>query len=150
MWNEIIYILMMASGVILFPLGGTEIPFVKKGYKWFRRFVYPFVMFILAFWFGMPLWANVACSSLLCAALHLGYGGTKPYWYKFLVGVAYALPSLFFGFSLWVILTPVIFLALFALSNWQKTSGSFIWKIVEGAIGFCVSATIISALHNIW
>lgn len=151
MWNEIIYILMMLAGVGLFALGGTKIPILDKGYKWIRRFLFPFTMYWLLVWHGgFAQWQVLGSSLVLCGVLHLGYGDKTPWWEKALVGISYGLPSLFLGFTYWVFITPVIFLALFALSNWKATSKDFVWKVVEGLWGFILVATIIAAIQRSW
>ena len=147
--TETIYILMMTAGVLLFALGGTELPGVGRGFKWIRRFLLPAVNIGLIFWLGeFAAWRIIASQIILCGALILGYGETKPYWYKFLVGIAYVLPSLFFGVTWWLAITPVTWILLFVASNRKGVAIQFPWKIVEGAIGFCIQVTLIAAINS--
>jgi hypothetical protein len=141
--KEIVFIFMMTFGVLLFSLGGLS-------GKWLRRFLLPSLNIILLLALGLGLLQVIISQILLMIALCMGYGEIKPYWYKFLIGIGYVLPSLLFGFSYWVFIVPVIWILLFIASNKPKTSSSFTWKIVEGIMGLLIQVTLISAVLNRW
>jgi hypothetical protein len=145
---ELIYITLMALGGSLFALGGTGgWSYVSKSW---RRYGLPLAFTGLLILLGVGYWRVLGSMSLLSAALHLGYGIRKPYWYKTLVGLSYVLPSLFFGFTWWTFLTPIGFIVLFALSNWRYTQRDFVWKVVEFMTGAFIAITIIGALQRPW
>lgn len=150
-WAEIIYILMMVSGVGLFALGGTHIPVLERGYKQFRRYLFPLVMFGLLYWLGgFKLWQILGCCISLSVVLHFPYGSNSDWWERFFTAASYGVPSMFLGRSWWILITPAVFLILFILSNWKETAKDFIWKICEGAIGFTIAASIIGAISRPW
>ena len=135
--REYLQIACMAAGGILGAIGGT-------GFKPARRYILPFVLGGLAFWAGMDWWRCLILWAGLTGAFCLGYGEQKSYLIKFLVGCAYVVPTLALGFTLWQIITPLVFISMFGLSNWGKTSSSFKWKIVEFLTFTLVGATVAS------
>jgi hypothetical protein len=142
--TEWIFILMMVLGVGLFAAGGT-------GPKWARRYVLPIALGLCLMWLGVSWWQSIISAVTMIIVFCLPYGDSVPkYWQKFLIGCTYSLPSLAVGLSLWVVIVPVGFITLFFLSNWKPTAKAFTWKLVEGAIGFLVSASLISAYLNRW
>ena len=136
---EWVIIGILAVTSTLFAVGGT-------GFKWVRRYVLPGLLALGLILLGGLWWKVLIACGALCGALHLGYGESKTYWYKFLVGCAYVVPSLLLGFSLWAILTPILFVGLFKLSNWEWTAGDFTWKICEFIFGLLIGATYIVAV----
>lgn len=140
--NEWIQILVLAASVVCFAIGGT-------GHKWVRRYVLPIFLGVI----GAMLtswWQGSGYAICLCAVLCAGYGERTPYWMKFLVFCGYGLVSLWFGFTLWCVLTPFVCISLFALSNWKYTAKYLSWKIVEMAFGFLIGACYISSILNKW
>jgi len=117
-------------------LGGQEIPWTKRGYKWLRRFLLPIGLFIFLIVLGAIWWkALIACVGL-SAALHLGYQSSL---IKYaLCGLAYGLPALIFGFQ-WTIFLPAAFHTLFGSISLRDNN--FKWSyiaILEGiSIGVC-------------
>lgn len=132
----------------LFGLGGGTGS--KYDWKGWRRFIFPLVTFGFLLLNAVVLWKALVASVLLSAVLHLGYGQTKTWMYKFLVGCSYAIPSLVIGLTWWVLITPSVFITLFYLSNLKATEKDFTWKVVEMFIGFCIAATFIGALMRPW
>ena len=133
--KEILMIICMGTGVILFPLGGT-------GFKWARRFVLPVILGVVALLGGFAWYLCLGYAVAQAVTLCLPYGERTPYWLKAVVFASYALPSLLFGFTIWQIFLALGCFALFALSNWDKTAKSFPWKIVEGFYGMLLGVTI--------
>lgn len=146
--TELVYIAIMMSGGALFALGGTGKWFLAS--KAWRRFGVPIAFQIALLALKVNPIVSSAVALTLCAVLHLGYGESKSWGYKALVGCSYAIPSLFIGLTYWQILAPVIFLVLFALSNWKWTAKDFFWKACEFSYGFLIALTVIGALQRPW
>jgi hypothetical protein len=139
--SEWMMIASIAFGTILFPAGGTHIPGIG-GQKWLRRYLMPVLLGGIALLSGFPAW-TVACYTIgLIVALTLGYGETKPYWYKFLVFCGYSAPSLFLGLTIWQAITPVVLLLLFWLSNRPGIAKDVPWKVWEASAGFLIGVTL--------
>jgi hypothetical protein len=131
---EYYMILAMGLGGILFSLGGT-------GFKWARRYVLPFLLtgaVAIARGSDFMWWQYVGSFACLCGAFHLPYGERTPYPVKLLVGLTFSMPVMFFGFNWWILIVPVVWLAMFLLSNWRKTEKIFVWKIVEFITGVLI------------
>ena len=142
--QEIIMILMMTLGVLLFTLGGYK-------WKWMRRYLMPVLFGILIYFYGgMELWRIILSMGILIGVMTLPYGDSTPWILKFLVGCSYTLPALVFGFSVWVIVTPIFFITLFIMSNWSLTDKQFPWKVCEGLMGFIIPVTILVSMQNPW
>lgn len=76
------------------------------------------------------------CGTMI-GCLHLGYGESKPYWYKALVGCSYAIPFFVIGINPFAIAIPFVFILLFWLSNKSGFfANTFVWKCVELIVGF--------------
>jgi hypothetical protein len=138
--NEFIQIAVLSISLALFALGGT-------GFKWMRRYVLPIAFGILGA-FLASWWQGLGYAVTLCAFLCMGYGEKASWWYRALIFTGYGASSLWFGWSYWLIVTPVVCLGLFWLSNFKPTASSFGWKCVEAAYGFLIAASYISALSN--
>lgn len=132
---EFLMIVAMTVGGLLFSLGGLS-------KKWLRRFLLPFILGVICLIAGKELWRCLALWVGLTGAFHLGYGGSKPYWYKTIVGIAFVFPTLALGFTIWQIITPVAFIGMFKLSNWKPMSGEFAWKICEFLSGALIGITV--------
>lgn len=126
--NEWLMIASMGFGGILFAVGGT-------GPKYARRYILPFLLGIICFLAHIELWRCIALWLTMTGVLHLGYGESLPYWRKGLTFIAYVLPTLFIGFSLWQIAIPIVMFALFFFSNCKYTRMMFPWKICEFCYG---------------
>ena len=122
----------------LFALGGTQISNTIPGKKWFRRFILPAVFILACLIGGVIWWKSVLVGLISVGAYSLGYGESKKYWEKALVGTSYALITIPIGLSYWNLITAIGFITLFALSNWKPTASIFVHKIIEGSWGlFC-------------
>jgi hypothetical protein len=139
--NEWLMILGMALGGVLFAAGGT-------GFKWARRFLLPIALGTVALWAGIDIWRCVSMALGLILSLHLGYGQSLPYWRKALTAVSFVLPTMFIGFSLWQVFTPVSFLAMFWLSNSKYFGRLFPWKIVEFNTGVMIGCTVVQLISQ--
>jgi hypothetical protein len=147
MINEWLQIIVMAVGGVLFAAGGTDIPGIG-GQKWLRRIVLPLFFAFICVLSHVVWWKCVLLGSFLFVALSLGYGSRTPYWKKALVFSTYGLSFLVIGWSIWVVLTPVLCFSLFCLSNWKPVAQWFWWKQIEFFYGLFLSITLISALSN--
>jgi len=136
---EWLMIAAMAGSGAMFAIGGT-------GPKFVRRFILPVYLGVIALLSHIIWWKCLGLALPLVAALSLGYGEKKPYWYKGLVFISYVLPTLFLGFTWWQIITPPLCLLMFRLSNWKPTSHIFRWKICEFAMGALIGITVASLL----
>lgn len=132
-------ILSMVLGGGLFAVGGT-------GFKWARRFLLPCLLGIIALLSGVAIWRCAAYAVTQAVTFCLPYGERTPYWLKFIVFMSYALPSLFFGFTWWQVITPVVCFGCFCLSNTAWAGRTFIWKICEFIMGSVVGITVASLI----
>ena len=131
----------MAVGGVLFAVGGT-------GFRWMRRYLMPVLFGVITTLCGHPVLRCAAMSALMSIALHMGYGDKVPYWRKLLTAALWVAPVLIVGFAAFAftLLTPLLFVTLFALSNWKPTSAIFRWKIVEFITGVMIGVTVASVL----
>jgi hypothetical protein len=141
MVNEWMQILVMASCGALFAIGGT-------GWKPARRYGIPVLLLVIALISGVLWWKSVLMALSLVIALSLGYGDKTAYWLKAIVFATYGLSFLWIGWSLWVVLTPVLCFSLFCLSNWKITSKDFFWKACEFIYGTLIGITFISVVNH--
>lgn len=152
--EELVSIWLMTSGVLLWSLGGYK----NKSY---RRIILPIIVMGLLYWYGVALWRSVVCSGLLSGCAYLGYGTNTPWVIpakvegklrssKVLTAIAYNFPALILGLTWWFLLQPLIFLAVFWLSNNKETAKDAEWKVCEGIVGLIMIITIISALQRQW
>lgn len=138
--NEWVIIALLTISGALFAIGGT-------GLKWSRRYILPVVIGALIA-HSVPLWANLGYVLTLSAVLHLGYGERAKWWYRLLIFCGYSLPCLFFGWSWWIVLTPILCYLWFVLSNFKPTERMFPWKIVEFIYGFLISVSLITTING--
>ena len=82
-------------------------------------------------WRKEKKWKVFLLFPLLIGAFSLGYGDDHPYWYKFLVGIAWILPAIILLGHWWTLIIPFIWVALFWLSNQEKTKRIFLWWWIE-------------------
>jgi hypothetical protein len=144
------FIAIIALWTILFPAGGTELPATKKGYKALRRYVAPALTVPLLLLLGIAWWRVAVACSLLCGFMHLGYGNGKSWWYRAVIGVLYALPSLVIGFTWWAVILPIGFIGLFVASNLDKGEKDFPWVLVCAMYGAMIAATLCGAVMKHW
>ncbi len=123
-----------------FAIGGT-------GFKWVRRYILPILLGVCCFFAKIALW-KIGCFVVsLSVILHLGYGERTPYLLKAAIFSGYGLACAWLGFSWFIIISPLLIIALFYLSNNKLTSSIFVWKICEFLMGTyigCIVANIIA------
>ena len=135
--NEYLMIVIMAYCGIMFAVGGTC-------WKPARRYGIPLFLAIIAYYSHVSWWQCLGMAISLIVALSSGYGSGSAYIKKALVFLSYGLSFLWLGWSLWVVLMPVMCLSIFALSNWKYTTSDFFWKGCEFMYGVLIGITFIS------
>lgn len=136
------YIILAPIGAMLFAIGGT-------GFKWARRYVMPVVL-CGGWWLGRLLlhsdttliWQAPLACALMIVVMHLGYGDGKGWIWRAFVAFSYTASTVPLGFSWWQVITPVVFIGLFWLSNWKYTANIIVWKCVELSCGGLLGITI--------
>lgn len=126
----------------LFALGGTEIPWLGRGYKFLRREILPLVWAILAYTAGFEWWRCLAFAVTQDVAFRLPYGDKSPVWWKFIVFMAMPLPSLWLGFSEWQLFSGALCFLMWILSNWKPTANIFNWVSACLLIGAFLGLTV--------
>jgi hypothetical protein len=134
--NDAVLLVLVLGCALLFRLGG----WINKS---FRRYGIPVLVALCWLVSGVIWWKVAIACGLLCASLHLGYGETVPYWGKFLVALSWCVGRLVLGWSWWIVVTPIAFVIMFALSNWSATEQDFKWGIVEILTGGLIGATYV-------
>ncbi len=133
--KEWLMILAMGAGGILGAIGGT-------GFKWVRRYILPLTLGLVAWKAGFKRWKCLVLALGLTVAFCLPYGERTGWAMKAVVACCYSLPTLVLGLSVWQIITPVVFMLLFWLSNTPATEVMFPWKICEFIIFSLVGITV--------
>lgn len=139
--NEWLQILSMSLGGVLFAAGGTDIPRIG-GQKWLRRFLLAALFGGLIYINDIAWWRAVGVAVGLCIAFHQPYGHKHSYYIKIITAVGFTIPTLFIGFNLWQLFTPLAFISMFWLSNNKYTSSLFPWKVVEFLTGVYIAITV--------
>jgi len=151
--KELFMVFVPAVSWLLFALGGTQISDEIQGWKGWRRFILPAVYILTCFIAGIVCWQAVLVGAIAGAGYSLGYGESKTWWQRVLVGLAYALITIPIGLSVWNIFTALAFITLFLLSNTKCTANIFVWKVCEGFFGlFCgiQLAYVLMGMGIIW
>lgn len=128
----------MGCGGVLFALGGT-------GFKWARRFILPVLLTVVAGFGGVIWWRCLIFWAGETGVLHLGYGESLPYWRKAITFMLYVIPTLILGFSWWQLITPLVMLGMFKLSNMRWSSNIVVWKVWEFISG-CLLGIIVATI----
>jgi len=137
--KEILQVIAMGSGGILGAIGGM-------GPKYVRRFILPLILGVLAMLAGFPVLKYLLMASGFVIAFCLPYGERTPYWRKFIVGCAFVVPTLILGFSWWQVITPIIFIIMFKISNTKWGQSTIFWKAWEFIVFSCVGITVASLI----
>lgn len=142
--NEWTMILTIIIGTGLFPAGGTDLN--GRGYKWLRRFLMPACLGGIALLYS-TWWACLGYAVTLSAFLHLGYGSRCSWLKRAFIFTGYGFSAFWLGWTWWAVITPVLCLLAFWLSNFKSTASTFYWKAVEAMYGFMIAVTFINALQ---
>ena len=126
----------------LFALGGADD--WEWGSHYWRRAGLPIAT---ALYLGLNWWHALIALALF-GTLTLGYGSSKPYWYKLLVGISWAIPSMFIGWTWWQFVLPAAWIWLFIMSNTHRffIKNMFVWKVVEFTMGNLIAMTFVGAM----
>ena len=139
--SEYLMIISMGLGGIMFAIGGT-------GFKWLRRFLLPVCLGIIAIIGGNQWYYSLAMTLCLMLSLSLPYGERTSYALKTLVFMAIFGSTLWLGFSYWQIISVVVALGLFKLSNMKWTANIIAWKIWEFITGSLLGITVASLIRR--
>ena len=123
---------------ILFALGGTQISTNIGGQKWIRRYIMPALAMLFIGLCGFVWWKIILTGGLMIGVLTCGYGDSASWLKRILVGIGYGICTAAIGLSIWNIITPIMFISLFLLSNNKTTANLFIHKIIEGSWGLFI------------
>jgi len=137
--KELLFIICMGSGTILFPLGGLH-------FKWLRRFLLPIILGIVSLMGGINPLHTLYFTLALILALHLGYGEKVLTTIKFLVFCAIFGSTCFLGWSYWQIISVVITFILFRISNTKWGQNIVFHKFWEGCVGFLLGTCVASLI----
>jgi hypothetical protein len=130
--------------ILCYWLGGQEIPGLKRGYKWIRRFGLPAGLCIGLLALKPEAWYLVApACGLLCGALHLGYNTNL--WLLPLTGLAMGAPALMLGtFTVaqlvWAVCPALMHLGLGLIS---RHDNKFVWALVALAMGYVIGVAYV-------
>jgi hypothetical protein len=118
-------IVWVALGSLLYGLGGIS-------NKWIRRFILPLWMGLGLWVFGMwqssfTLWC-LGYPLLLCASLHMGYGGTDDVWFKIRKRSIY-------GLCIAISALPIVLI-------------SHLWLLFGFHCALCVSSSVFLGVSN--
>jgi hypothetical protein len=137
--KELIMIICISSSVLLGMLGGYR-------WKWLRRFVLPVILGGLALMAGFSIINAGAMTSCLIGSLCLPYGERTPYWGKALTFMAIFGSTLWLGFTYLQIISVILTIALFKLSNTKWGENIMFWTawtaITFGLLGITISSLI--------
>lgn len=143
--NEWLIIVCSALGGGLFAAGGTHIP-VIGGKKWLRRYLLPAIWAACLYLSGVSWWKCLIFAILQAVTFTLPYGDRTPKWGKIAVFTSFVLPVTLFGFTWWIIISPVIISTVFFLSNSQPTAKVFphkTWELITGGLlGIMISQSV--------
>ena len=141
--NEWHMIFAVTFSVAAFAAGGTDLN--GRGYKFIRRFLMPIGLGSLALLYA-PWWACFGYTLTLCAFLHMGYGSKASWLYRAFIFTGYGASALWFGWTWWLVATPVLLLIAFWLSNFKPSEKTMFWKAWECLAGFLIAVTYINSL----
>ena len=127
-------------GALMFPAGGTDIN--GTGYKFIRRELLPLCWAGLALLAGIEIWRCLAMAIAFDVVFRLPYGDRTSSWMRFLVFMAYPLPSLFLGFNIWQVFAGGLCFLFWVLSNWKPTERAFSWVVSCLLIGSILGITV--------
>jgi len=143
MMSEWLMILSTLIGVGAFAAGGTDLN--GRGFKWIRRFLMPACLAGIALLYA-PWWACLGYAVTLSAFLHMGYGDRCSWLKRAFIFTGYGFSALWFGWTWWAVVTPVLLLIAFWLSNFKPTANTMFWKAWEMLAGFLIAVTFINAV----
>lgn len=124
-------------------LGGQELPYFNRGFKWIRRFLLPLGLFLFMVYLGGHFASSLVSCLLLSVALHLGYQDKL---YKFFwTGLLMGLPSILIGFY-WTAFLPAVAHTLFGWISFKDNNFKHAWTGL--AVGFCVGIAYLFPVIN--
>jgi len=142
MSGELYIILCAVLGAGLFSLGGTDIPYFKRGFKFLRREILPISWGLIALSSGIEWWRCLGMAICFDALFRMPYGDRTPVCGKFLVFMAMPLASLWIGFNEWQVVAGVTCFMMWVLSNWKYTAKVFNWVTSCIIIGLVIGLAV--------
>lgn len=126
---------------VTYWLGGQELPWFKRGFKWIRRFVMPLGLCFSLITFGgiLPRTAILACS-LFSATAHPGY--QNKLWKYALTGLLMGLPALLIDVNV-LCLLPMAFHTIYGLLSLKMNK--FRWSFVGILMGIAIGIAYVSS-----
>jgi hypothetical protein len=140
--RELFMVFVPGISWILFALGGTQISAKVPGWKGWRRFILPAVYTTAVLIAGYWWWLATLVGIVAMIVYSFPYGDRTPWVIRFCVGCCYGIISAPIGLSWWNVITVVVFVGLFILSNTRVTARTFTWKVCEGFFGLLVGIQI--------
>ena len=126
MSDEWLWVLIPPLGWMLWAIGGT-------GWKPARRVMYPLLLSVALLSYGTVWWRCGGLGLATSAVAHLGYGSSKPVWWRWGVGLLLGLSLVPLGVQpLLMLFTSSVFLITYWLS---LRFNSLTWKLAEGMTG---------------
>lgn len=144
MWLILLNTLLPPIGAILWFWGGCGEdchPGLPPFNKSWRRHIWPAIVGLVLLLNGYDWLTSALVTGSMVFVNSLGYGHSKPWWYRVLVALALGAPFLFLLPALWPLLTLVAFIPLYVLSlrrNWMT------WGVVEATVGATQGAIVLT------
>lgn len=142
MSGELYIIACAAIGALLWPLGGTEIPYFNRGFKLLRREVLPISWALLAYSAGLETWRCVGLAVTFDIMFRLPYGDRTPLFLRPAVFFIMPVASVWIGFTGWQIISAIVCPLMWVLSNWKPTASLFNWVTACIVIGLVLGITV--------
>ena len=137
--REFLMIVCITSCVLLGMLGGWK-------WKWTRRFLLPVILGGLVLITGFEPYKVLGFTLCLMGSLCLPYGEKVNYWIKTLVFMAIFGSTLWLGFIWFQIISPILAIILFKISNTKWGENIIVWTIwtaiTFGLLGITVASLI--------
>jgi hypothetical protein len=141
--NGELYIIVCAViGALLWPLGGTEIPYFKRGFKWIRRELLPILWGLAAYSAGIEWWRCLGLAIFFDIVFRLPYGDRTPVPLRIAVFTIMPIASVWIGFTTWQAISMAICPLMWILSNWRPTARAFPWVVSCIIIGLVLGITV--------
>lgn len=137
--TEYLQILTVTLSASLWALGGTC-------WKPWRRYVLPAILCAITLYSGVEPWKSGLMAVLLAGTASMGYGDGRTWLQRFCVGCTYSIATLPLGFTVWQIITPIVFISTFWLS--KREAEGFTWKICELLTGAMIGVTIAALIST--
>ena len=137
--KELLMIMTITSSVLFIMLGGWR-------WKWLRRFLLPLILGGIVLMAVFSIYKALGLTICLGVSLSLPYGEKTNYIIKTLVFMAIFGSTLWLGFSIWQVISPILAVVLFKISNTKWGQNIIFWKAWEAITGLLLGITISSLI----